>query len=96
MSRSDMPPDVVLIPGGVGGILHAGVAHYARVGAPRVVGVEPSSADCLTASLESPDGRPGAGDGRRRHDDGLPQLRRSVTVVVAGDQAGCGRDDRDR
>ncbi len=61
----DMPPDVVLIPGGVGGILHAGVAHYARVGAPRVVGVEPSSADCLTASLESPDGRPAraTGDG---------------------------------
>ena len=61
----DMPPDVVLIPGGVGGILHAGVAHYARAGAPRVVGVEPSSADCLTTSLESPDGQPApaTGDG---------------------------------
>ena len=32
---------------------------------PRVVGVEPSSADCLTTSLESPDGRPAlaTGDG---------------------------------
>ena len=60
------PPDLVLIPGGVGGILHAGVAHYAhRAGAPRVVGVEPSSADCLTASLESPEGgpAPATGDG---------------------------------
>ena len=59
-------PDVVLIPGGVGGILHAGVVHYAhRPAGPRVVGVEPSSADCLTASLESPDGRPtvATGDG---------------------------------
>ena len=58
------PPDLVLIPGGVGGILHAGVAHYAyRAGGPRVVGVEPSSADCLTTSLESPDGRPTAATG---------------------------------
>lgn len=59
-------PDLVLIPGGVGGILHAGVTHYAhRVRAPRVVGVEPSSADCLTTSLESPGGRPtpATGDG---------------------------------
>lgn len=53
------PPDVVLIPGGVGGILHAGVAHYAgRPAGPRVIGVEPASADCLTTSLESPDGQP--------------------------------------
>ena len=59
-------PDVVLIPGGVGGILHAGVEHYAhRPGGPRVIGVEPSQADCLTTSLESPDGQPtlAAGDG---------------------------------
>ena len=59
-------PDLVLIPGGVGGILHAGVVHYAhRPGGPRVVGVEPSSADCLTTSLESHDGRPtqATGDG---------------------------------
>jgi diaminopropionate ammonia-lyase len=60
------PPDLVLIPGGVGGILHAGVAHYAhRAGGPRVVGVEPSAADCLTTSLESADGQPtlATGDG---------------------------------
>jgi len=59
-------PALVLIPGGVGGLLHAGVAHYAhRAGTPRVVGVEPSSADCLTTSLESADGRPtsATGDG---------------------------------
>jgi diaminopropionate ammonia-lyase len=66
LAESNWPaPDVVLIPGGVGGILHAGVAHYARPGGPRVVGVEPASADCLTSSLESPDGRPtlATGDG---------------------------------
>jgi diaminopropionate ammonia-lyase len=53
-------PDLVLIPGGVGGILQAGVTHYAS--GPRTArrGLEPSSADCLTTSLESP------GGGRRR------------------------------
>jgi diaminopropionate ammonia-lyase len=59
-------PDLVLIPAGVGGILHAGVTHYAhRDGGPRVVGVEPSSADCLTTSLESAAGQPttATGDG---------------------------------
>ena len=58
-------PDLVLIPGGVGGILHAGVVHYAGRSGVRVVGVEPSSADCLTTSLESIDGRPtvATGDG---------------------------------
>jgi len=58
-------PDVVLIPGGVGGILHAGVAHYSGRAGVRVVGVEPSSADCLTTSLESIDGCPtfATGDG---------------------------------
>ena len=40
-------------PGGVGGILHAGVVHYGGRPRVRVVGVEPSSADCLTTSLES-------------------------------------------
>lgn len=52
-------PDLVLVPGGVGGILHAGVTHYAhREGGPRVVGVEPAAADCLTTSLESAEGGP--------------------------------------
>ncbi len=51
-------PDLVLIPGGVGGILHAGVVHYRGRPGVRVVGVEPASADCLTTSLESIDGRP--------------------------------------
>lgn len=52
-------PGLVLIPGGVGGILHAGVAHYATLaGRPMVVGVEPVEADCLTTSLESSDGAP--------------------------------------
>lgn len=56
-------PDVVLVPGGVGGILHAAVAHYGGRAGVQVVGVEPSSADCLTTSLESPDGSPTAANG---------------------------------
>jgi diaminopropionate ammonia-lyase len=58
-------PDVLLIPGGVGGILHAGVVHYRGRPRVRVVGVEPASADCLTTSLESIEGQPtvASGDG---------------------------------
>jgi hypothetical protein len=37
-----------------------------------------------------------AGNGKRRHHDGVPQLRRGEPVVVAGDQGGGGCDDRDR
>ena len=92
------PPDVVLIPGGVGGILHAGVAHYAHPGAPRVVGVEPSSADCLTTSLESPDGRPtpATGDGATTMAclncaevslSSWPAIRRGVDAMIAIDDS---------
>ena len=59
-------PNVVMIPGGVGGILHAGVDHYrSRAAPPRLVGVEPAEGDCLTASLESASGGPtiSRGDG---------------------------------
>lgn len=59
-------PGLVLIPGGVGGILHAGATHYEGREAPRVVGVEPAAADCLTTSFESPDGRPTTARGRGR------------------------------
>lgn len=60
-------PDLVLVPGGVGGILHAAVDHFRRdPPGPTLVGVEPFEADCLTASLASPDGQPAvsAGSGR--------------------------------
>jgi len=60
-------PDVVLIPGGVGGILHAGVVHYRGGGASaRLVSVEPCEGDCLTTSIESPGGAPAISTGSRR------------------------------
>ncbi len=52
-------PDAVLIPAGVGGILHAGVEHYRRrAHPPRIIGVEPIAGDCLSVSLESDGGVP--------------------------------------
>lgn len=60
-------PDLVLIPGGVGGLLHAGVDHYRQRGQPpRLVAVEPVAGDCLTESISSPTGQPAVsrGDGR--------------------------------
>ena len=61
------PPDVVLIPGGVGGILHAGVEHYRRRRPPpAIVAVEPAEGDCLTESISSPSGAPAVSRGSRR------------------------------
>jgi diaminopropionate ammonia-lyase len=63
-SHSWRQPDLVLIPGGVGGILHAGVDHFrARLVSPRIVGVEPEAGDCLTESLCSPGGKPAISQG---------------------------------
>jgi diaminopropionate ammonia-lyase len=60
-------PGVVLVPGGVGGILHAAVDHLRRDGSgPALIGVEPLEADCLTASLASAEGRPATSDGSGR------------------------------
>jgi diaminopropionate ammonia-lyase len=60
-------PDVVLIPGGVGGILHAGVDHYRRQRpVPALVAVEPSEGDCLTESIGSPGGGPAVSRGNRQ------------------------------
>jgi diaminopropionate ammonia-lyase len=60
MASAGFPrPDVVLIPGGVGALLHAGVDHYRQDGAAiRMVTVEPAEGDCLTASIGSPGGAP--------------------------------------
>ena len=48
----DVQPDLVVVPMGVGSVAHAAVTHY-RSGpvAPAVLGVEPSSASCVTTSL---------------------------------------------
>lgn len=60
------PPSLVLVPGGVGGILHAGGAHFDGPPGPRVVGVEPAAADCLTTSFESVSGTPTTARGHGR------------------------------
>lgn len=60
------PPDVVLIQAGVGGLLHAGVAHFrAAAKAPILVAVEPVAADALTCSSETPGGDPAPAGGRQ-------------------------------
>lgn len=94
-----VPPDVVAIPGGVGGILHAGVAHLrAHGGGPGIVAVEPSEGDCLTSSIESPDGAPAVSDGSRLTAmaclncaevslPSWPAIRRGVDVFAAIDDA---------
>ncbi|MEZ4457255.1 MAG: pyridoxal-phosphate dependent enzyme [Gemmatimonadales bacterium] len=87
-------PGAVAIPGGVGGVLQAGVDHYrARVPGPRVIGVEPREADCLTESLRSPDGQPTASRGSGRTGmaclncrevslPSWPAIRRGVDALV--------------
>lgn len=88
-------PGLVLIPGGVGGILHAGVDHYrSREPAPRIVGVEPREGDCLTESLLTPAGEPAVATGSRDTSmaclncgevslPSWPPIRRGVDAVVA-------------
>ncbi|HEV8600608.1 MAG TPA: diaminopropionate ammonia-lyase [Gemmatimonadales bacterium] len=57
-------PDVVLIQAGVGGLLHAGVAHFRAAPIPPIlVAVEPVAADALTSSIEAPAGEPTAARG---------------------------------
>jgi diaminopropionate ammonia-lyase len=50
----DVEPDLVVVPMGVGSLAQAAVTHY-RSGpvAPAVLGVEPASAACVTASLKA-------------------------------------------
>ena len=88
-------PDVVLIPGGVGGILHAGVDHYrATSQPPRIVGVEPREGDCLTESLLAPGGQPATSLGSRQTNmaclncsevslPSWPPIRRGVDALLA-------------
>ncbi len=91
------PPDLVLIPGGVGGILHAGVDHYRRRNpGPKLVGVEPAAGDCLAESLASPDGQPAVSRGDRQTTlaclncaevslPSWPNIRRGVDAILAID-----------
>lgn len=89
------PPEVVLIPGGVGGVLHAGVDHYrAMTGGPKIVGVEPAAGDCLAESLATADGTPAVSRGDRATTmaclncaevswPSWPTIRRGVDGIVA-------------
>lgn len=95
LDEAGVTPDLVLIPGGVGGILHAGVDHFrARAGGPRVIGVEPAEADCLTESLLSPLGAPAVARGSGRTSmaclncaevslPSWPPIRRGVDGLIA-------------
>lgn len=88
-------PDVIAIPAGVGGLLHAGVDHYRqREPAPRLVAVEPAEADCLTESIASPGGGPAVSRGSRATSmaclncaevslPSWPAIRRGVDVFLA-------------
>jgi diaminopropionate ammonia-lyase len=90
-------PDLVLIPGGVGGILHAGIDHYRqRVPGPTIIGVEPAAGDCLAESLASPDGRPAVSRGSGATTlaclncaevswPSWPAIRRGVDAILAID-----------
>lgn len=92
-------PDVVLIPGGVGGILHAGVDHFrAQSAGPRIVGVEPAEGACLTESLLAPGGQPVVAVGSRHTSmaclncaevslPSWPAIRRGVDAIIAIDDA---------
>lgn len=92
-------PDAVLIPAGVGGILHAGVEHYRRrARPPRIIGVEPVAGDCLSASLQSDDGAPAvsAGNGKTTMSylncaevslSSWPAIRDGIDAMVGVDDA---------
>ncbi len=51
----DTPPDLVVVPMGVGAFMSAAIAHYRAQphGGPTIVGVEPTDANCVQASLEA-------------------------------------------
>ena len=71
--------DLVLVPVGVGSLAAAAARFAAHAGA-RVVGVEPVTAACLTASLRA--GRADRGRDARDH-DGRARLRRGLGRRVA-------------
>ncbi|MFN0180561.1 MAG: pyridoxal-phosphate dependent enzyme [Gemmatimonadales bacterium] len=88
-------PDLVLVPGGVGGILQAGVDHFRALSAPpTIVGVEPEAGDCLAASLAAPGGVPAVSAGDRNTTlaclncaevswPSWPNIRRGVDAILA-------------
>lgn len=95
LRAAGVEPDMVLIPGGVGGILQAGVDFFrSRAGGPKVVGVEPAEADCLTVSMLSPTGEPAVSGASRATSmaclncaevslPSWPPIRRGVDALIA-------------
>ena len=95
LREAGVTPDLVLIPGGVGGILQAGVDFFrSRAGGPAVVGVEPAEADCLTVALLSAGGNPAVSPGSRATSmaclncaevslPSWPPIRRGVDALIA-------------
>jgi diaminopropionate ammonia-lyase len=88
--------DLILVPVGVGSLAAAAARHGARVGA-RVVGVEPATAACLSASLlrgaPTPVPTPGTAmaglDCAEVSSSAWPSLRRGIagTIAVTDDEA---------
>ena len=61
------PPDVVIVPGGVGALAAAAAVHYNCPDVkptPRLISVEPVEAACLLESIASSDGNPVESHGR--------------------------------
>jgi diaminopropionate ammonia-lyase len=52
-ARGEAEPDAVVVQMGVGALAAAVVRHYRRPGGPKIVGVEPTRAACVLASLEA-------------------------------------------
>jgi diaminopropionate ammonia-lyase len=97
--QRDQSADVVFIQAGVGGLLCAAADHFGAKARPRIVSVEPDSADCLLESISSSDGSPcvskGAQDsimaGLNCSEVSLtawPSIRRGVDMFVAIEDQG--------
>jgi diaminopropionate ammonia-lyase len=88
------PPDAVFIQAGVGGLLCAAADHFRAQASPRIVSVEPNSADGLLESISSPDGSPQVSKGtqtsimaglncREVSLTAWPSIRRGVDLFVS-------------
>ena len=92
--QRDESPDVVFIQAGVGGLLCAAADHFRAREGPRIVSVEPDSADGLLESISSPTGEPCMSRGaqnsimaglncREVSLTAWPSIRRGVDMFVA-------------
>jgi len=99
--QAPAPPDVVLVPAGVGGLAGAAAVHYKQdLGPqrPQLVGVEPEESACFLESIAAGDGLPHAAAGNQRSvmaglNCGMPSLlawpvvRDTVGVFVGVEDA---------